>query len=497
MDKRRLILIDLSGIFWAAWHASADEAVSAAFEKTVGKVTALRGDYELCAVCCDMPPYHRKQIYPEYKAQRDAPEPQAIEQFARVKARLVADGFLLWGAKGFEADDVMATAVEHAKRDGLAVTVASSDKDLVQLVDDEARVRVHSPMSGVMYTRDQVVAKFGVTPDLIADLLALMGDTSDNVPGVPGVGIKTAAKLLLEWGSLSGVFANADKVTPPKIAAAIAAHGDAARLARRLVALSADVPIEWKQLYEERKPMPLADTEAEMDAIEEEPEAPQAPKSEQRPAGDEALPPVAPTQTALIVRAQADWSLALEPSTPKAAWAIAGALENSRLYQNFGTQAAIYAVVMRGRSLGLDATTALASFHNIKGKLTMHADLIEALVLRSGKAEYFDVVETTAKVATYATKRVGSRREVVITFSIEDAFHAGLVEKHPEGRDGLRGISDSGKPSNWDKYRATMLRMRAKTQLCRAVYTDVVLGLYSSDEMDDGKGVIDAQFEAA
>lgn len=486
--SKNLILIDLSAIYWAAWHATADKEVSAAFESTVAKVHSMRDGYDLCAVCCDAPPYKRKELLPTYKAQRDAPPPLALEQFRRVKERLESDGLLLWSSPGYEADDVIATATKHAVAEGLAVTIASGDKDLMQLVDDAKGVRVWSPMSGVKYTRDQVIMKFGVAPEMMNDFLALTGDTSDNVPGIPGVGPKTAAKLLMEHGSMDAACGACMTFTP-KMQAAFLEHADAARLARKLVALCADVPINWPEIHQERKTKPLADTDAEMNEIEE-------------PAAETPPPTVAkaadmPAVTAIVSR-PAEWSLALEPNTAKAAWAVAGALLESRLYQQLGSQAAIYAVLLRGRSLGLDATTSLAAFHNIKGKLTMHADLIEALVLRSGKAEYFDIVETTSERATYATKRVGARREVAITFTIQDALDAGLVEKHPEGRDGYRGISESGKPSNWDKYRATMLRMRAKTQLCRAVYPDVVLGLYSADEASDGTTEpMDAAFEAA
>lgn len=485
---KHLILIDLSGIYWANWHATADKEVSAAFETTVAKVNSLRDGYDFCAVCCDAPPYKRKEILPTYKAQRDAPPPLALEQFQRVKDRLKADGLLLWASAGYEADDVIATAVKRGVADGLAVTIASGDKDLLQLVDDAKAVRVLSPASGAKYTREQVIMKFGVAPDMIPDFLALTGDASDNVPGVPGVGPKNAAKLLLEHGTLENVCA-AHKTMTPKMGQAFLEHSDAARLARRIVALVDDVPIVWSELFQERKPTPLADTSNEMNDIEEQ----SGPK--QAPAPTVAKAPDMPAVTALVQRAT-DWSLALEPNTSKAAWAIAGALLESRMYQQFGSQAAIYAVLLRGRSLGLDATTSLAAFHNIKGKLTMHADLIEALVLRSGKAEYFDIVETTSTQATYATKRIGARREVSITFTIEDAFAAGLVEKHPDGQGGYRGISESGKPSNWDKYRATMLRHRAKTQLCRAVYPDITLGLYAPEETNDD-GVIDAKFEAA
>lgn len=515
---KRVLLIDLSSIYWANWHATADQSVSEAFERTIARVTSLRDGYDLVAICCDSPPYWRRDVLPEYKAQREAAPPQAVEQFTRVKERLRADGLLLWSAKGFEADDVIAFATEAARKDGHAVTIASSDKDLHQLVTEH--VTAMSIATGVRFTPVEVFNKHGVSPDKMRDFLSLCGDASDNVPGVPKVGPKTAAALLNEFGTLDAVLAEAKKppaqsdadengsrITKPALKAALVEHEAAALLARRVITLRTDVPIDWKEIYMERTVQPLNEvTDAEFDSDP----APVAPKPASSPAATETPLPIStskPTEakpivtaapketTALAIAAPEEWSLALEPRSSGGAWKVAMTLHDSRLYQNFGSPAAIFAVLMRGRTLGLDATTALAAFHNIKGKIVMHADLIEALVLRSGKAQYFEMKESTARKAVYVTKRVGSTREQELEFTIEDAFYAGLVKKDPNGRDGFLGISESGNPSNWDKYRPVQLRHRCKTQLARAVYADVVLGLYTPDEV--GVEVIDTEGVAA
>lgn len=477
--KEPVTLIDLSGIYWANWHATADKEISAAFDATVRRIADLAHAEPLVAVCCDAPPYWRKEIAPAYKANREAAPPMAVEQLARVIERLRADGLLLWSSPGFEADDVIAWAAGEAVSAGHPVTIVSNDKDLHQLVGPT--VRCFAPMTEKTYDESAVKEKHGVYPAQMVDYLALVGDTSDNVPGVPGVGPKTAAALVEAFRTLDGVLAEAakdgeSKITKPKLKASLIEHADAARLSRQLVALRTDVALEWKDIYMERTPEPLVDAApAEMD---DEPED----------GAPDPLPEIQPlavtTPRAAIVHAsEPEWSLALEPRSQKGAWEAAKLLFNSRLYGNFGSPEAVYAVILRGRARGLDATTSLAVFHNIQGKIGMHADLIEAEVLRSGKAEYFEFAESTAEIATYVTKRVGGRSEKSLSFTIEDAFRAGLVVRDQDG--GYRGVSESGKPSNWDKYRATMLRHRCKTQLARAVYPDVVLGLYGADELGD------------
>lgn len=502
---RRLILIDLSGLWWSSWHATADMELSEAFNRTVRKVHALREGFDLCAIAVDAPPYHRKKLSAEYKAQRDAHPPNALEQFARVKERLVADGLLLWSSPGFEADDIIATAVSKAIADELAVVIASSDKDLWSLIDDARHITALSLQTGELANEAACLDKFKVSPVLMPELLALMGDASDNVPGVPGVGSVTAAGLLKAHGpTAEDVIQNADDIKKEKLRAAILANIDAIRLSRELVRLNADVPIKWEELYAERKPAPLnkgragdwTDADFEEEAPESEPEPPQQQEEPVSAAEKKSEPQQeAPRAKALTVTAEAvdepstalaklppqTWSMALEPSSPKAAWIVAVKLFESRLYQRFGTPEAIFAVMLRGRALGIDATTALDLIHMIEGRPSMHASLIVGLVLRSGKAEYFELAETTHEKATWVTKRKGAKREVSITWTMDDALRCELVELDSKGK--YRGRSKTGRASNWDKLPRTMLRHRAATELARAVYADVVAGLYDPEEL--------------
>lgn len=130
----------------------------------------------------------------------------------------------------------------------------------------------------------------------------------------------------------------------------------------------------------------------------------------------------------------------------------------------------VLVVLLKGEELGLQPIQALGSIHVIEGKACCSSELTVALVLRSGKAEYFDLVETSAKVATYRTKRVGSKHETVMSFTIEEAAAAGLIGKQ-----------------NWKGYPAAMLRARCAQHLARAVYQEVTLGLIEEDEADDMK----------
>jgi len=494
---KRIVLIDLSGLFWANWHATSDMELSEAYNRTTTRVRDIAAQYDYAAVCCDCGPYLRKAISADYKAQRDAPPPQAVEQITRVKERLAADGLLLWEVKGYEADDLIATAVGLLSGIDTEIMIASSDKDLLQLVSDTMRVRALSFASGVVFDEKAVFEKFGVPPHMMAELLALMGDSSDNIAGIKGVGVKTAAALLAQFGSLEDIFSGSEKIEKPKLKEAIVSGKESARLALKLVTLYTNAPIKTEEIYERREPQKLK-KERSLDELEDEIFTPEPTPANGTPAAAPATQsvqvihpkPVEPQQALAIAKPE-DWALQLEPASGKGAYWLAERLNDSRLFSQFTNADAIFAVILRGRSLGIDAVTSLANFHVIKGRPVMHASLIVGLVLKSGKAEHFDLVETTEDKATWITKRRGSSREVTLSWTIDEALEAGLVERQANGN--LRGVSQSGQPSNWDKYRRTMLRWRAATELARAVYPDVTTGLYTPDEI--GEGVYNPEVE--
>ena len=214
-----LYLIDFSGYVFRAYHAIAplSTARGEPTHATYGTVAMLqklideRQPFYL-GVAMDAPgPRLRSGIDARYKAHRPAQPEDLKVQMARSREFVEAYRIPVFIAEGLEADDVLAVAVARAREKGLRVVIASSDKDLMQLVDGD-RVMLWDAMRDRVYGEPEVIAKFGVPPLQLRDLLALVGDTSDNVPGVRGIGPTTAAELLTEFGTLDGVYAHLDQV---------------------------------------------------------------------------------------------------------------------------------------------------------------------------------------------------------------------------------------------------------------------------------------------
>src|SRR3954471_3705700 len=157
----------------------------------------------------------RAELYSEYKATRGPPPDDLRPQFPLVRRVLEVLRVPAIGFSGYEADDVIATLAKKARAQGWDVVIVTGDKDLMQLVDGQ--LRSYDSMYEKWYGPKEVEEKWGVPPAQLGDLLALIGDKIDNVPGVPGVGEKTAAGLLKEYGSLEGVLANAANVKKPKL----------------------------------------------------------------------------------------------------------------------------------------------------------------------------------------------------------------------------------------------------------------------------------------
>ena len=197
----------------------------------------------------------RSDIYPEYKAHRPPAPEELIPQFELIREATRAYSLPCLELEGFEADDLIATYARHAVEQGFDVTIVSSDKDLMQLVGPG--VRMMDPMKNRFIGPDEVAEKFGVGPDKVIDVQSLAGDSTDNVPGVPGIGIKTAALLLEEYGDLDTLLARAGEIKQNKRRENLIEFADLARISRDLVTLRKDVPVDHKIAeFQKKRPDP-------------------------------------------------------------------------------------------------------------------------------------------------------------------------------------------------------------------------------------------------
>src|SRR5215212_4705363 len=187
----------------------------------------------------------RKEISPDYKAQRSSRPDLLKLQWPHLRPLVEAFGYRNISVEGFEADDVIAALTEQAKQRGIPVMVVTGDRDAYQLVDEG--VRIMSTSRGVtdtkVYDRQGVIDRYGIPPELIPDFYGLKGDTSDNIPGVPGIGDKTAAQLLQQYGTLEEVLAHVDEISGKKRQENLRSHADDARVSKELATAKRDVPL--------------------------------------------------------------------------------------------------------------------------------------------------------------------------------------------------------------------------------------------------------------
>jgi DNA polymerase I len=189
----------------------------------------------------------RKEIYGEYKAQRSSRPDLLKAQWPALAPLVEAFGYANVSVEGCEADDVIATLAERAKAAGIPVMVVTGDRDAYQLVDGD-RVKIMTTSRGItdtkVYDRRGVIDRYGIPPELVPDFIGLKGDTSDNIPGVPGIGDKTAAQLLQEHGSLEEVLAHAHEIRAAKRRENLLAHADDARVSKRLATMHRDLDVD-------------------------------------------------------------------------------------------------------------------------------------------------------------------------------------------------------------------------------------------------------------
>ena len=268
MSAKTLTLIDGSGYLYRGYHATYDKHFATrAGEPTGALLTvhnmvrlALKAKPDYIAFVVDASgPTFRDELYPEYKATRSAMPEDLAAQIEPMLRMVDALGIPILRVEGVEADDVIGTLAKQAARQGIDVIVSTGDKDMAQLVD--AHVKLVNTMTNTTLDEAGVVEKFGVRADQIADYLALMGDTVDNVPGVEKCGPKTAAKWLGEYATLDGVIANADKIGG-KIGENLREALPQLPLSRSLTIIKTDVALE-------EKPSDLVLRDADVDKLRE------------------------------------------------------------------------------------------------------------------------------------------------------------------------------------------------------------------------------------
>ncbi len=251
----RLCLVDGSGFIFRAYHAlppltrgdGTPVGAVMGFCNMVARLIETHAGDRIAIIFDTSRVSFRNEFYPDYKAHRPDPPDDLKPQFAIVRDATRAFDLPAIELAGFEADDLIATYARLAREAGEEVVIVSSDKDLMQLV--RPGVAMLDPIKQKTIGDAEVFDKFGVKPDRVVDVQALAGDSTDNVPGVPGIGVKTAAELINQYGDLETLLARAGEIKQPKRRESLLANAELARVSRRLVLLRDDVPV----------PVPLAD----------------------------------------------------------------------------------------------------------------------------------------------------------------------------------------------------------------------------------------------
>jgi DNA polymerase-1 len=253
MAANHLYLVDGSGYIFRAYHrlppltnkrglnVGAVYGYTTMLWKLAESLHKAEGPTHLAVILDASSKTFRNDMYDKYKAQRPPPPPDLVPQFPLIRDATRAFSLPCIETEGLEADDIIACYAKAALDAGWNVTIVSSDKDLMQLI--EPGLDLLDTMNDRRIGREEVIEKFGVPPEQLGEVLALMGDSVDNVPGVPGIGPKTASKLIAEYGGLEAVLAAAPAMKPSKMRDNLIEHADNARLSRELVRLVCDAPL--------------------------------------------------------------------------------------------------------------------------------------------------------------------------------------------------------------------------------------------------------------
>ena len=250
-DRPRLLLIDGSSYifraFYAIGHLSNSKGLPTnatyGFTQMVLKVLKeQRPDYLVMALDSRAPTF-RSEVYKEYKANRPAMPEGLVPQLPYIKK--IIEGYRIAALQmdGYEADDLIGT-VAKAMESEVDVVIITGDKDMLQLVSD--RIEVYDPMKEKRFRVKEVIERFGVRPEQIVEVMGLAGDSVDNIPGVPGIGEKTAIELIKNFGSIENVLAHLDQIHQKRVKENLETHGELARLSRQLATIRTEVPLTYR-----------------------------------------------------------------------------------------------------------------------------------------------------------------------------------------------------------------------------------------------------------
>jgi DNA polymerase-1 len=258
-QQRRLFLIDGPSLVYRAFFALPESIATSTGVPTnaifgfASMLVKIVTEYGVCptVVAWDAGTSGRTELFAEYKAQRRSRPDLLKQQWPAMEPLVDAFGYSNVRIEGYEADDVIASLAERALRASppVPVMIVTGDRDVFQLIDGEGMVKVMATARGItdtkIYDRRAVIDRYGIPPELIPDFYGLKGDTSDNIPGIPGIGDKTASELLQSYGSLEGVLAHIDDVSGPKRKQNLIQHAEDARVSKRLATVQRDLPVDF------------------------------------------------------------------------------------------------------------------------------------------------------------------------------------------------------------------------------------------------------------
>ncbi len=257
-QERRLFLIDGPSLVYRAFYALPESIATSTGVPTnaifgfASMLVKIVTEYGVCptVVAWDAGTSGRTELFADYKAQRRSRPDLLKQQWPAMEPLVDAFGYRNVRVEGFEADDVIASLAARALQASppVPVMIVTGDRDVFQLIDEEGMVKVMASTRGItdtkIYDRQGVVDRYGIPPELIPDFYGLKGDTSDNIPGVPGIGDKTASELIQSYGSLEGVLAHIEDISGPKRKQNLLDHADDARLSKSLATVQRDLPVE-------------------------------------------------------------------------------------------------------------------------------------------------------------------------------------------------------------------------------------------------------------